>query len=138
MPAARPTKLDDRARRILSAIVQDHIDAGVPVGSQAIARSIDCSSATVRAVMADLEALGLLEKPHTSAGRIPTPRGYRYYVDALLHLKQPLPEEREAIERQAQGAARQMDGMMAAASKVLHSLTHHAGVVSSPRPQAER
>src|SRR5213076_2467881 len=64
---------------------------GEPVGSQAIARlpGVDCSSATVRAVMADLEALGYLEKPHTSAGRIPTARGYRYYVDVLLHVTQP-------------------------------------------------
>src|SRR5437879_9163998 len=92
-PHAGQDALDERARRILASIVRDHIHAGEPVGSQAIARraDVDCSSATVRAVMADLEALGFLEKPHTSAGRIPTARGYRYYVDVLLPLRTPNP-----------------------------------------------
>ena len=138
MPAARP--LDDRARRILGAIVRDHIEGGEPVGSHVIARraEVDCSSATVRAVMADLEALGYLEKPHTSAGRVPTSRGYRYYVDALLHMKKPLQQERDHIEQRVQDAAGQVDGLMAATSRVLHSLTKHAGVVASPRPRSER
>ena len=133
-------RLDERARRVLAAIVRDYIQGGEPVGSHAIARrpDVDVSSATVRAVMADLEELGLLEKPHTSAGRIPTAGGFRYYVDALLRVKQPLPEEREQIERRAHENASQVDGLMTAASRVLHSLTRHAGVVASPRPQAER
>src|SRR6201994_375518 len=116
-PAAA-SSLDERARRVLSAIVRDYIQGGEPVGSHAIARrsDVDVSSATVRAVMADLEELGFLEKPHTSAGRIPTAAGYRYYVDALLRLKQPLPEEREQIERRAQEAGPQVDNMMTAAS----------------------
>jgi heat-inducible transcriptional repressor len=140
MNPAAAGALDERARRVLSAIVRDYIQGGEPVGSHAIARrpDVDVSSATVRAVMADLEDLGFLEKPHTSAGRIPTSRGYRYYVDALLRMKQPLPEEREQIERHAHENAAHVEGMMAAASRVLHSLTRHAGVVASPRPQAER
>jgi heat-inducible transcriptional repressor len=131
--------LDDRTRRVLSAIVRDYIQGGEPVGSHAIARrpDVDVSSATVRAVMADLEEMGFLHKPHTSAGRIPTARGFRYYVDALLRVKPPLPEERQQIERRAQEAT-QIDGLMTAASRVLHSLTRHAGVVASPRPQSER
>jgi heat-inducible transcriptional repressor len=79
----------------------------------------------------------LLQKPHTSAGRIPTAKGFRYYVDALLQVTPPLPEERQQIERRAH-EAKQLDGLMAAASRVLHSLTKHAGVVSTPRPQSER
>ena len=132
--------LDERARRVLSAIVRDYIQGGEPVGSHAIARrpDVDVSSATVRAVMADLEDLGFLAKPHTSAGRIPTSHGYRYYVDVLLKVKQPLPEERQQIERRAHEASAQLDGLMTAASRVLHSLTKHAGVVTSPRPQSER
>src|SRR3989441_9964379 len=132
--------LDERARRILASIVRDHIEGGEPVGSHAIARrpEVDCSSATVRAVMADLEALGYLGKPHTSAGRVPTTRGYRYYVDVLLHLTPPLASERQLIEKQAQDAASQVDGLMAEASRILHRLTKHAGVVASPRPQGER
>ncbi len=138
MPVARP--LDERARRILGAIVRDHIEGGEPVGSHVIARraEVDCSSATVRAVMADLEALGYLEKPHPSAGRVPTSRGYRYYVDALLHVKKPLPQEREHIEQKVQDAKGQVDGLMAATSRMLHALTRHAGVVASPRLRSER
>lgn len=132
--------LDERTRRVLAVIVRDYIHGGEPVGSRAIARrpDVDVSSATVRAVMADLEELGYLEKPHASAGRIPTARGYRYYVDTLLRVKAPLPEEREQIERRAHEAAAGVDGLMTAASRVLHSLTRHAGVVSAPRPQSER
>lgn len=131
--------LDERSRRVLSAIVRDYIQGGEPVGSHSIARrpDVDVSSATVRAVMADLEELGLLEKPHTSAGRIPTARGYRYYVDTLLRVKQPLPEEREEIERGAQEPL-QLDARLVHASRALHALTRHAGVVAGPRPQSER
>jgi heat-inducible transcriptional repressor len=131
-------RLDERERRVLGAIVRDYIHGGEPVGSQSIARrsQVDVSSATVRAVMADLEEMGFLEKPHTSAGRIPTVRGYRYYVDALLRVRPPLPEEREQIQRAQQ--ATQLDGLMTSASRVLHALTRHAAVVALPRPQSER
>lgn len=132
--------LDERARRVLAAVVRDYVVSGEPVGSKALAlrKELDASSATVRAVMADLEALGLLEKPHTSAGRVPTPLGYRYYVDALLRPKAPRPEERQLIEQRTQGAASQVDGLLAEASRLLHSLTRHAGVVAAPRGQADR
>src|ERR1700687_3251864 len=87
-PAAAEA-LDERSRRVLLATVRDYIHAGQPVGSHAIARrpDVDVSSATVRSVMADLEEMGYLEKPHTSAGRIPTTQGDRYYVDILLRVK---------------------------------------------------
>src|SRR6267378_4507072 len=100
LPRGAPDPLDDRTRRVLGAIVRDYIQGGEPVGSQSIARrpDVDVSSATVRAVMVDLEEMGLLQKPHTSAGRIPTAQGFRYYVDALLRVKPPLPEERQRIE----------------------------------------
>jgi len=136
----RDPPLGERARRILASIVNDHIHGGEPVGSQAIARlpGVDCSSATVRAVMADLEAMGLLEKPHTSAGRVPTARGYRYYVDVLLHLQSPHPAEKKLIEARANEARGEVDGLFAEASRTLHRLTRHAGVVATPRPRAER
>src|SRR2546423_4810138 len=138
-PKSPEGALDERSRRVLAAIVRDYIHSGEPVGSHAIARrpDVDVSSATVRSVMSDLEEMGFLQKPHTSAGRIPTARGFRYYVDALLRVKPPLPEEREQIARRAHEAT-QLDGLMAAASRVLHSLTRHAGVVAAPRPQSER
>jgi heat-inducible transcriptional repressor len=136
----REPPLGERARRILASIVDDHIHGGEPVGSQAIARlpGVDCSSATVRAVMADLEAMGLLEKPHTSAGRVPTARGYRYYVDVLLNLKAPHPDEKKLIESRANEARGELEGLFAEASRTLHRLTRHAGVVATPRPQPER
>jgi heat-inducible transcriptional repressor len=137
----REPPLGERARRILASIVDDHIHGGEPVGSQAIARlpGVDCSSATVRAVMADLEAMGLLGKPHTSAGRVPTARGYRYYVDVLLHLQSPHPDEKKLIEARANEARGEMEGrLFAEASRTLHRLTRHAGVVATPRPHAER
>src|SRR5438094_10006727 len=139
-PGSMADALNERARRILASIVRDHIQGGEPVGSHAIARrpEVDCSSATVRAVMADLEALGYLEKPHTSAGRVPTVRGYRYYVDVLLHLTPPLAAEREMIEKRTHDAASHVDGLMAEASRILHRLTRHAGVVASPRAEGER
>jgi heat-inducible transcriptional repressor len=132
--------LNERARCILASIVRDHIEGGEPVGSHAIARrpEVDCSSATVRAVMADLEALGYLEKPHTSAGRIPTARGYRYYVDVLLHLTPPPAAERQLIEKRTHDAASHVEGLMVEASRILHRLTRHAGVIASPRAEGER
>ncbi|HZH02378.1 MAG TPA: heat-inducible transcriptional repressor HrcA, partial [Myxococcaceae bacterium] len=104
-----------------------------PVGSQQLARrsDFDVSSATLRNVMADLEALGYLEKPHTSAGRVPTDSGYRFYIDTLLKLRDPAPGDRERIE---QGIPREdVEGTFAEASRVLHALTQHAGVVLRPQ-----
>ncbi|MBS2025144.1 MAG: heat-inducible transcription repressor HrcA [Deltaproteobacteria bacterium] len=135
------TDLDERARRVLSAVVQDHIGDGAPVGSVAIAKrpELEVSSATVRAVMADLEALGYLEKPHTSAGRVPTPRGYRYYVDALLHLQAPKAQEKELIEKRAQESQDQgAMGMIAETTRLLHSMTRHASVLTLPRADTDR
>lgn len=136
-------QLDERARRVLEAIVADYIDLAEPVGSQSIARrpGLGVSPATVRSVMADLEALGLLEKPHTSAGRIPTSLGYRFYVDALVRVRQPAAAEQQLIERRTQGAAAQgpaVDDVLRETSRLLHTLTSHAAVVASPKPQSER
>ncbi len=126
--------LGDREREVLRAIVQEYVATGDPVGSQQLVRraEFDVSSATLRNVMADLEALGYLEKPHTSAGRVPTDIGYRFYIDTLIKLGTPTELERVQIE---QGIARESDveGTVAEASRVLHSLTQHAGVVLKPK-----
>ncbi len=130
-------ELGEREREVLRAVVQEFISTGDPVGSQQLARrpDFDVSPATVRNVMADLEALGFLEKPHTSAGRVPTDRGYRFYCDVLIKLKEPLPKERELIE-QGLTHMRGVEEKFTEASKVLHFLTRHAGVVLTPRPSA--
>lgn len=126
-------ELAPRQREILRAIVLEHIDTGEPVGSSSIARrEVAVSSATVRAVMADLEELGLLEKPHTSAGRVPTELGYRYYVDALVKLRQPSRPERDLIEQRLPQAGA-VDGLLRESSRLLSSLSHYAAVVTSPQ-----
>jgi len=129
--------LDDRQREVLRAIVQEYIATGGPVGSSQLARRPDfeVSSATMRNVMADLEELGFLEKPHTSAGRVPTDRGYRFYVDTFVRLREPPPRDRELIQQNLSQEAG-VEEAVQEASRVLHFITRHAGVVVAPRPTA--
>jgi heat-inducible transcriptional repressor len=131
-------ELDRREREILRALVQDYIQTGEPVASQPLLarHELDCSPATVRSVMADLEALGFLEKPHASSGRIPTARGYRLFVDSLLKVRPPSQLERERIERLAAEAS-DVGALLDGTADLLHDLSHHAGVVTTPRPKAD-
>ncbi|ABC84093.1 heat-inducible transcriptional repressor HrcA [Anaeromyxobacter dehalogenans] len=135
---ATADELDRREREILRALVQDYIHTGEPVASQPLLsrHELEWSPATVRSVMADLEALGFLEKPHASSGRIPTERGYRLYVDTMLKVRPPSPADRDRIERLAQ-AAPDVSSLIEGTADLLHSLSHHAGVVTTPRPQAD-
>src|SRR5512140_2488847 len=131
-------ELDRREREVLRALVHDYIVTGEPVASQPLLarHDLDCSPATVRSVMADLEALGFLEKPHASSGRVPTPQGYRLYVDALLKVRPPSPQDRERIERLASGAS-DVGALLDGTADLLHALSHHAGVVTTPRPRTD-
>ncbi len=130
-------ELGEREKEVLRAVVQEYITTGGPVGSHQLSRraEFDVSSATLRNVLADLEELGFLEKPHTSAGRVPTDQGYRFYVDTLVRLKDPAPKDREFIHA---GLAHesQVGEVLAEASRILHSLTRHASVVVTPRPES--
>lgn len=128
-------ELGERERQVLRAVVQEYVASGDPVGSsQLVKRSeFDVSPATMRNVLADLEALGLIEKPHTSAGRIPTVRGYRFFVDTFVRIRDPRPHEREIIE-QGMSADAAVETALQEASRVLHFVTQHAGVVLTPRP----
>lgn len=130
-------ELDDRARDVLRAVVQEFITSGDPVGSQALTRrgDFEVSPATMRNVLSELEALGYLEKPHTSAGRVPTDQGYRFFVDSLLQLKSPSQADQQLIEA-GLSSATGVEDRMQEAGKVLHLLSHHAGVVLIPRPSA--
>jgi heat-inducible transcriptional repressor len=130
--------LSQRAREILRALVQDYIHIGEPVASQPLLErhELDCSPATVRNVMADLEALGFLAKPHASSGRVPTSAGYRLYVDTLLKVKPPPAAEREQIEKVTHEAPG-VDSLLESTARVLHSLSHHVGVVTTPGPVAD-
>jgi heat-inducible transcriptional repressor len=131
-------ELGRRERELLRAIVQDYIASGEPVASTPLLarHELEISPATVRHVMADLEALGYLEKPHTSAGRVPTERGYRLYVDTLVKMRPPSPSDRDRIDQVVQGTPG-VEAMLGRTAEVLHALSHHAGVVTTPDPGAD-
>src|SRR3990167_8531045 len=94
-------EIDERAKDVLRVVVEEFISKGEPVGSSQLTRrgDFEVSPATMRNVLADLEELGYLEKPHTSAGRVPTDAGYRFFVDSLLQLKDPGATDRKLIEQ---------------------------------------
>jgi heat-inducible transcriptional repressor len=125
--------LDDRARLLLKTLIERYIADGQPVGSRSLARmsGLEVSPATIRNVMADLEEMGFIASPHTSAGRIPTPRGYRLFVDALLTVQPVEAQQAELIKGQLQVA--DTHRALQAAAQMLGSLTHFAGVVLTPR-----
>lgn len=125
--------LDDRSKTLLKTLIERYIADGQPVGSRALSRlsGLDLSAATVRNVMADLEELGYIASPHTSAGRVPTPRGYRFFVDSLLTMRPLEAEKIHAIEGQLRPS--QPQPLISSASHLLSGLTHFAGIVLSPR-----
>jgi len=130
--------LDERSRTLLKTLIERYIAEGQPVGSRALSKysGLDLSAATVRNVMADLEDLGFIASPHTSAGRVPTPRGYRFFVDSLLTV-QPLAEDKiHAIEGQLHPSPPQQ--LISNASHLLSGLTHFAGIVLAPRRRAPK
>lgn len=122
--------MDDPARALLKALIERYIADGQPVGSRALSQLFDLSPATIRNVMSDLEDLGLIHSPHTSAGRIPTPRGYRMFVDSLLAVQAYQLQPEQISERlPANEPARALN----AAADLLSSLTQFAGVVLTPK-----
>ncbi|CAH0349160.1 heat-inducible transcriptional repressor HrcA [Aquabacterium sp. CECT 9606] len=124
--------LDDRAKILLKALVERYIADGQPVGSRTLSRAagLDLSAATIRNVMADLEELGLIVSPHTSAGRVPTARGYRLFVDTMLTAR---PYEFNAEHQREQLQPDQPQRVIANAAQMLSSLSQFVGVVTSPR-----
>lgn len=128
--------IDDRKRRIMMAIVSLYSSDGEPVGSNLLSQYFDMavSSATLRNEMAALTRLGMLEQPHTSAGRVPTTKGYRYYVDDLLHTPIPLSEmEKETIDEAFRKLDYDAEKLAQGAAKSLSSLLNHAVVATTPR-----
>jgi heat-inducible transcriptional repressor len=128
-------QLDNRAQTLLKALVERYIADGQPVGSRALSKisGLDLSPATIRNIMADLEELGYVASPHTSAGRVPTPRGYRIFVDTLLTV-QPIDES--AVESTLRPQAQPPQKLIANAAQMLSSLSQFAGVVLSPRHES--
>ena len=127
-------QMDERKRKILRAIVQDYIATAEPIGSRTIARKFDLgvSSATIRNEMADLEDLGFIEQPYTSAGRIPSDAGYRYFVDCLMDPKVLNDEEKEFIERESTRRIHEIQEVITHTSKLLSELTNLTSLVLGP------
>ena len=120
-------ELSERKKRILRAIIESYIATAEPVGSKSVAEFLDrkLSSATIRNEMADLEALGLLEKPHTSAGRIPSPQGYRFYVNELMEAHKLSVQETERINQALRLKMQELDRVIDQAGRVVSQLTNY-------------
>jgi heat-inducible transcriptional repressor len=130
--------LSRRAQKILHAVVTEYLHGGDPVGSRTVTRRHDLglSPATVRNVMADLEELGLLEQRHTSAGRVPTPTGLRFFIDSLLKVRGLSVAEKDEIRHRV--TAPTPDEVVARASRLLSDLTQHAAIIIKPDPDHQR
>lgn len=124
-----------RSRQILEAIIEDYICTAEPIGSSTIRdrHGLSLSSATIRNVMADLEEMGFLASPHTSAGRVPTDKAYRFYVDSLLAVRAVDRSEREEIQRRCSVDGKDVEGVFRDISQMLSSVSHYMGVVAAPR-----
>lgn len=126
--------IDDRKRRILQAIIDDYIDTAEPVGSRTIVKKCDLglSPATIRNEMADLEDMGFLKQPHTSAGRVPSLIGYRYYVDELMTQYSLTLEEINTLRNTLEVKMDYLEKVIAKTTQVLSSLTNYTAVISAP------
>ncbi len=135
---AREEALGERAQHLLRILIESYIRDGQPVGSRALSREsgLQLSSATIRNVMADLEELGFVASPHTSAGRVPTDKGYRFFVDTLLQLQPPDEAATAEMRRQVEANRDSSTELIAAVSQLLSSATRLAGVVTVPRGRA--
>lgn len=127
--------LTERDRKILQAIIMDYIQSAQPVGSRIVSKKykMGLSPATIRNVMADLEEMGLLMQPHTSSGRVPTDRAFRFYVDTILNMRKLTPVERDRIETSLQEESPDISEVMKRTSHLLSLLSKQTGVVLSPR-----
>jgi len=136
--------LNDRSREIFRQIVESYLATGEPVGSRNLSRILPMtlSPASVRNVMQDLESAGLIFAPHTSAGRLPTELGLRFFVDALMEIGDVADADRRDMEARVAASGRSLDGVLNEASGMLSGLTRSAGVVPAEavvwRPRAAR
>lgn len=130
--------LNERSQKILEAIIEEYIATAQPVGSRSITmhHAINLSPASVRSVMAELEELGYLISPHTSAGRIPTEKGYRFYVDTLLRVSDLDSDSKDRIEQHYHKRGLQMADVLREASRALSAVSHYTGLVMVPRLRA--
>ena len=129
--------MDRRSRDIFREIVQSYLDTGEPVGSRTISRrGVALSPASIRNIMSDLAEMGLIDSPHTSAGRVPTHAGLRIFVDSLMQLGEPGEDDKRAIESRLAGTGRRMENVFSEASELLSGLVGGAGLVATPAADA--
>jgi len=127
--------IDERKKRILHSVINEHIQTAEPIGSRHIAKNLDLglSSATIRNEMADLEEMGYLVQPHTSAGRIPSDKGYRFYVNELMTKYEPTLKELGALKKQMELELGHIDKIISDASSLLAHLTNYTAFLTSPQ-----
>jgi heat-inducible transcriptional repressor len=130
--------LDQRASQVLNAIIEHYITSGEPVGSRTVAKTHPegLSAATIRNIMADLEEMGLLMQPHTSAGRVPTEQAYRHYVDALAATRDLASRDQRRVKDAFRDLHGDMDQLLSQVSRFLSNLSHQVGVVLRPSVEA--
>ena len=129
------SQLSERKKLILKAIVEAHIEGGEPVGSKSIMQNnlLSCSSATIRNEMAELEQLGYLQQPHTSAGRVPSEQGYRFYVDTLVEQYARTTHEVVQINQLLKAKMNEIDQILEMASKMASAMTNYTGIAIKPK-----
>lgn len=124
--------LDNRKQKILQAIIEEYIETAEPVSSGNLVDALDCSSATIRNEMAELENIGFLEKTHTSSGRVPSQKGYRYYVDQLMREDNLTQQEMEIIKARLETKVNGLEDLARIATTTLSEITHYTTVSVGP------
>lgn len=132
------TELNDRSREVFRRLVEAYLESGEPIGSRTLAKrlNLSLSPATIRNVMADLEDIGLLFAPHTSAGRLPTEAGMRLFVDGLLEVGNMAADERRALDARLVASGSSAEAVLEQATTTLSGLSHCAGIVFAPKSEA--
>lgn len=128
-------ELDKRKRKLLQAIIEEYIETAEPVSSGNLVKELECSSATIRNEMAELEKIGFLEKTHTSSGRIPSQKGYRYYVDQLMRDDKLTKKEMEIIKERLETKVNALEDLTRIATTTLSEITHYTTITIAPDVQ---
>ena len=124
--------LDNRKKRILQAIIEEYIETAEPVSSGNLVKELDCSSATIRNEMVELEKIGFIEKTHTSSGRVPSQKGYRYYVDELIRDDKLSKKEMELIKDRLETKVNELEDLTKIATTTLSEITHYTAITIGP------
>ncbi|MBI4348781.1 MAG: heat-inducible transcription repressor HrcA [Elusimicrobia bacterium] len=140
MRQLNPQVVQERKRKLLQWVIHSYIRNSRPIASQDISEEagLGLSSASIRSLLKELEDEGYLHQPHTSAGRVPTDKGYRFYVDYLAGVQRLAAQEKERIEREYQSRIAEMDNLLAQTSRLLSHVSHSAGLVLSPKVERQQ